>query len=196
MEKPTTLKVALPHNIFFMSTQAFTYWKSLPPWAKGVTAIVSVGVVVYSAALIRKGIKKAVDTGKEAKAVKDAQNDLSVLQKQGQHQSYQNGQYTAWADKIEVQFSGCDYSVGASSIGVLTDSGKVLMDIVKQLKNDVDFLKLISAYNVRTYDQCGLWPFAGNFTGSLYQAVSDELNESEIKIINDQLSKQGITKSF
>lgn len=179
-------------------SQAFKYYQDLPPWAKGVVAIVSVGVVVYSGVLIRKGIKKAVDHGREAKAVKDAQSDLAELKRQGQKQSYQDGQYTAWADKIEVQFSGCDFSQWSD--GVLgwsySGSGKVLSDIMAQLKNDVDFLKLIAAYGVRDYDQCGTWPFSGSFTGSLYQAVSDELHQKEILHVNAQLKKQGITKSF
>lgn len=180
-----------------MSTKAFSYWHDLPPWAKGVSAIVGIGVVVYAGVLIRKGIKKAVDTGKESKAVKDAQDDLNELKSKGQKQSYQDGQYTAWADKIEVQFSGCDWSVATGLPGnTLTASGRILMDIVKQLKNDVDFLKLVSAYGVRTYDQCGTWPFSGNFTGSLFQAVSDEIDSIELKKINEQLKANGVTKTF
>jgi hypothetical protein len=180
-----------------MTTQTFKYYHDLPPWAKGVVVIIGVGSLVYAGVLIRNGIRKAVDHGKEAKSVKDAQADLAELKSQGMKQTYQDGQYTAWADKIEVQFSGCDYSMGQDVIGLtLTASGKTLSDIVKLLKNDVDFLKLVSAYGVRTYDQCGTWPFSGNFTGSLFQAVSDELDEIEIKSINEQLQKQGITKNF
>lgn len=180
-----------------MSNKAYGYWHDLPPWAKGVTAIVGIGVVVYSAALIRKGIKQAVDTGKEAKSVKDANSDLAALKSSGMKQSYQDGQYTAWADKIEVQFSGCDFSIATGLPGnSLTGSGQTLMAIIKLLKNDVDFLKLVSAYGVRKYDQCGTWPFSGTFTGSLFQAVSDELDSTEVKQINDQLQKQGISKNF
>jgi hypothetical protein len=178
-------------------SKTFQVYHELPAWAKGVVVIAGVGAVVYSGFLIRKGIKKAVDHGREQKAVKDAKADISELQSQGMKATFQDGVYTGWADKIEVAFSGCDWSVGQDIIGLtLTSSGKALIDVCMQMKNDVDFLKLVSAYGTRTYDQCGIWPFAGDFTGSLYQAVSDEVDQTEIDYINVQLAKKGITKKF
>jgi hypothetical protein len=180
-----------------MSTKTFAVYHELPGWAKGVVVIAGVGAVVYTGFLIRKGIKKAVDHGREQKAVNDAKADLNELQGQGMKPSYQDGVYTGWADKIEVAFSGCDWSVGQDIVGLtLTSSGKSLLEVVKQMKNDVDFLKLVAAYGTRTYDQCGTWPFSGDFTGSLYQAVSDEIDQTEIDYINKQLAAKGITKKF
>jgi hypothetical protein len=99
----------------------------------------------------------------------------------------------AWADSIQKQFDGCDMSVGAGG-AVLTSSGQVLNDICIKLQNDADFLKLVAAYGVRTYDQCGY--FTGDFTGSLYQAVTDELSTSEVDAINKVLVKHNVTYRF
>jgi hypothetical protein len=180
-----------------MNKQTFQVYQELPPWAKGVVVIAACGAVVYTGFLIRNGIKKAIDHAREAKAVDAAKNDLSDLQSRGVNPSFGDSIFAGWADKIEVQFSGCDYSVGQNVLGMtLTVSGKTLLDVCKSLKNDADFLKLVTAYGVRTYDQCGTWPFSGSFTGSLYQAVSDELDAAEIAYINKQLASQGISQSF
>ena len=73
-------------------------------------------------------------------------------------------------------------------------SGEYLYKIILQLKNNVDFLKLQTAFGVRTYDQCGI--FNGDFTGNLTQAVNDELTASEIAELNKQLTKKGIVYRF
>jgi hypothetical protein len=56
--------------------------------------------------------------------------------------------------------------------------------------------KLVAVYGIRSYDQCGTWPFSGEFSGSLPSAVADELSEGEITTLNNYLKAQGITYRF
>jgi hypothetical protein len=67
--------------------------------------------------------------------------------------------------------------------------------IISKFKNDLDFLKLSTAWGVRTYDQCG-WGTGNVENATLSKAISDELNEGEISKINGALAKQGIKYRF
>ena len=121
-----------------------------------------------------------------------AQAELGQLASQGITPTFSEYQFKSWADSIRTQFNGCDLSFGTP--WRLTESGQTIYDIVKQFKNDADFLMLITVYGVRMYDQCG--PFTGNFKGNLYAAVKDELASDEIKTINSKLASNNITYRF
>jgi len=156
----------------------YNYWKDLPPIAKG---IIAVGGSVAGYFLIRKILKR--QPGKES--IADAQTELNNLQQQP---TYSDVQFSAWADRITNEFSGCDPTTTASLDG-FTTSGRTVNNIFKVLNNNADFLKLILAFGVRTYDQCGLFT---DFTGNLYSAVNDELTQSEISKLNATLTGRGI----
>ena len=111
-----------------------------------------------------------------------------------QQPTFTDLQYTSWADAIQEQFAGCDFSVALP--WELTASGKTVNNILKQLRTSGDFLRLVTAYGVREYDQCGVWPTAGNFKGNLYQSVADELEASEVSTLNETLNSKGITYRF
>lgn len=156
----------------------YNYWKDLPPIAKG---IIAVGGSVAGYFLIRKILKR--QPGKES--VADAQTELNNI---NQAPTYSDVQFSAWADRITNEFSGCDPTTTASLDG-FTVSGRAVNNIFKQLNNNADFLKLVLAFGVRTYDQCGLFT---DFTGNLYSSISDELTQSEISKLNATLTGRGI----
>lgn len=108
--------------------------------------------------------------------------------------TFTDAQFNIWADSIQQQFAGCDYSIALP--GQLTGSGKVLNNILKQLNNDADFAKLVITYGTREYDQCGIWPMSGNFRGNLNQAVTDELASNEISMLNSTLASRNIKYRF
>jgi len=160
---------------------AYRYWQGLPPIAKG---IIAVGGSVAGYFLIRKILKR--QPGKES--VKDAEDELS---NSAQNPTYSDVQYSSWSDRIANEFAGCDPTTTASIDG-FSMSGRTVNNIFKVLNNNADFLKLIIAYGVRTYDQCGLFV---NFTGNLYSAINDELTASEINKLNTTLKSKGIVYS-
>ena len=179
--------------------QRYNFYKDLPSWAKGVV-VVGVGVVGYIViSKVYKGIKKAADKSKESKTTKDITQELRDLQSQGIRKSFTDSQYKAWADIIQQQFDGCDFKQNVFDMsdplfgwaGTFSGSGKLVAGIFNQLKNNTDFAALVSAYGVRTYDQCGLW--TGNVTGNIYKAIADELDEGERKELNKKLASKAIT---
>lgn len=176
---------------------AYQYYKEMPTWAKGVTVV---GVLLVGYIAVKKGyqiVDNAIMKAKAKKSLKDIAVEQKVLEESGIRPSYSESQYKAWADSIQKQFDGCDVSMPVPVLpGVdLSYSGKVLYNILLQLKNDMDFLKLVKAWGTRTYDQCG-W-FTGDVeNATLYAAVSDELRSGEIKILNETLAGQGISYRF
>jgi hypothetical protein len=181
--------------------KVISLYKELPPWARGVIAVGGLAVVYFTARAIINKIKENQSLKDAKKTQQEFQDDLSDLKKRGVNPTFPASQYQGWADQIEKQFSGCDFQQNVFDMsdplffwaGTYSGSGKNLVSILKNFKNDADFASLVTAYKVRTYDQCGTWPFAGDFTGNLFAAISDELDQGEKDGINSMLAKQGIT---
>src|SRR5882757_3604324 len=155
----------------FKDSGAYKAFMSQPKVARGIEIGLALVVTYFAARGIWKFIKTRLDTAKNQKTINDLKSDISALGNRGISPSFPDSQYQGWADKIQNQFDGCDFSVPA--LWSYSTSGQTLADIIVQLKNDADFAKLVTAFGIRTYDQCGLW--TGNFTGNLFAAVSDEL---------------------
>lgn len=181
-----------------MDSKGFKYWESLPTWAKGVIAVGGLAAVYFAANGFIKRLKSKADEASSRLLLAQASDDLKNSIKNGNKPTFSDSQYLGWADTIETAFAGCDYS-DPDVFGIwlgFSDSGKVVANILKQLKNDSDFYKLTLAYGSRTYDQCGIPPFSDNFTGTLVKAIQDELSATEISKLNDILSSNGITQRF
>ena len=98
---------------------------------------------------IFKKINKAKTAQDSKESVKDAQNDIRVLQNTGIRASYSDTQYKSWANSLQQAFEGCDNSAnitwGADSplgtVSVWSTSGYKVAEIFNQLKNDIDYLR-------------------------------------------------------
>jgi len=117
----------------------YKYYKDLPGVAKAAV-LIGGGVILY---MVGKPIYlKLFPSDAQKKAILDnkaAEADLNQALKSGAKASYPDSQYSAWASKLADTFSGCD---------VLLLAGQPVRDILNQLKNDVDFLKLQKAYGI------------------------------------------------
>lgn len=176
--------------------KAFEVWSGLPTWAKGVIAVGGLAIVYFTTRSVLKGIKTKKSQKDQQQTVNQQSGELRNLLNLGVKLSYPEGQYKSWADSIQNQYEGCDsgqniFSKDVPLIGYWSGSGKKTKDIFEQLKNNADFLKLVQAWGVRTYDQCG-WG-TGDVTGNLYNAISDELDRGEIMGLNNILKKKNIT---
>jgi hypothetical protein len=184
-----------------MANKLFDYYKELPTWSKGVVAIGGIGIAFYIGYTFVKRIKDQAELIKQRQTVKEQEDEIEVKVKEGQKQTYQNSQYRAWADGIQKQFDGCDFAINRIILPSSSpewfgnenwsSSGAYIANIFLKLKNDIDFLKLNTAYGIRKFDQCG-WG-TGDFEGSLQGAITDELDESERGTLNKYISQQGIT---
>lgn len=185
-------------------TKVIDYYKDLPSWAKGVVIVAGVGLFAYAGIKLAKVIFPSDAKKKQKESVDKVKKDIAALAKQGIKPTYNESQYIQWADSLAAQFEGCDFGQPLFPAGMnawlpvgftgWSASGAKLANIALKIKNDMDFAKLVSAYGVRTHDQCGY--LTGNFTGSLPSAVSDELSQSEINTINKYLKAQKITYQF
>lgn len=182
-----------------MKDKAYSYYKELPPWAKGVVIVGGLFVVYLAGNAILRKLKDA-KTARDAKdAVRNSEAEKRRLQSQGVRPSYPSSQYNTWANSIQQAFDGCDptgqLSWGADSplgaVSFWSTSGFKVAKIFAELKNDLDYLSLTTAWGIRTYDACG-W-FTGDVKDvDLAKAISDELTAREISNLNEILRKKGI----
>lgn len=181
--------------------KVFKIWSDLPQWAKGVIAVGGIAIAYFTARGVIKLVKQSVASKDARKTQQEFENDIRDLGQQGINPTYPTSQYGSWASMIQTQFSGCDWRNNVFDMsdpllfwaGSFSESGKTVAAIFQKLNNNADFASLVTAYGSRTYDQCGTWPFAGDFTGNLFSAIQDELDQGERNELNKQLQRKGIT---
>lgn len=180
-----------------MKAGIFEYYKELPGWAKGGIVVGGIVIIGFTGYKIYKAIQNAVDQAKANKSIKDVSKERKAEEANGVGGSFTDSQYAGFASSLQTQFEGCDFSTVVPFFPGkdLTYSGRVLYNILVGFKNNVDFLKLVEAWGVRTYDACGIG--TGDVTNvNLYGAIQDELTSDEIVVINDLLRTKGITYTF
>ena len=182
-----------------MENKAYQYYKELPSWAKGVVVIGVLGVSYLFANQIIKKIREEAEKKKAEENLNQSRSELQQQQQNGVPSTFPKSQYDAMATEISDEFDGCDPS--GLNFGIVSEyldlstSGKKVYDIVGKLNNNRDFLELVDSFGVRTWDACGV--MNGDVQNkTLYQGVTNELNQGEIKFINKYLKQRGITYQF
>ena len=182
-----------------MANKVYQYYKELPSWAKVVIGGIAIAYFTTKQfiARIKAQNKKKVDMA----TVVEQKKEINNLEKTGLRATFPDSQYKAWADAIKDAFDGCDPSLRVPILAPTSlwnknwsSSGAKFVNIIYKFKNDLDFLKLSEAWGVRSYDQCG-WG-TGDVTGTLSNAVADELDETEVTAINNALAKQNIKYKY
>lgn len=157
----------------------FRFYDPLPPIGKAAVMVFG-GVVVYTGYNL---IKDHFDRAGSRKSVNEFGGELDELANKGVLPSYTNAQYAAWANEIQRSFTGCD---------PLNTSAFTMIAILKSMRNNADFAKLVTSYGIRTYDDC----LFGRVSGDLYTAVDSELNFLDKGSLNKVLRDRGITYRF
>ena len=185
-----------------MANKFYDYYKDIPTWAKGVVVVGGIAIVYFTAKSFLKKVKANAEKEKAMETVTYQKKEEKQLEETGLRATFSDSQYKAWADALQNQFDGCDIDISDFTFwGNLfkgftgSNSAKKLVSIISKFKNDLDFLKLSTAWGIRTYDQCG-WGTGNVENATLSKAVSDELNETEISTINKTLAKSGIKYKF
>jgi len=168
-----------------MANNVYSYYKELPSWAKGVVVIGGIAIVYFTSKQLISRIKGQSEEKKMRESIITQESELKNKLDTGLRLSYPDSQYQSWATQIASEFAGCDPA---------NSSFSKFMNIIYKLKNDVDFLKLSTSFDIKTYDQCGLWN--GDFKGNLHEAVNDEFDNNELLKINKALQNQKITYQF
>jgi hypothetical protein len=149
--------------------------KDTPQWAKGVIALAAIG----GGYLLFRAVKKKAD---EAKGIKPSasselpSNISSDIKEQAKKTplSYPLSVYDTYAQDLY----GAMYRFGTEE--------STIFRIMGYMKNDADVLQLIKAFGVRKAGAGQM--FAGN--GTLNEFFSDELDSTDIGIINKTLASK------
>ena len=167
-----------------MSNKIYQVYTEMPTWAKGIVVVGGLAVIYFTGNKIWRIIQAKRDLAKEKATLRKTESEFSKLSQSGFKPSYLPSVYTNWADTIETQFNG---------IECCGNSYTKVKNIIKLFKGDADYLALVIAYGIRKYDT----PFGfSDFTGTLNQAITDELNSTEIELLNDILASKKITYKF
>jgi hypothetical protein len=116
--------------------------------------------------------------------VKNSNDDLKKLAKDGIKPSYTASQYSGWSSSLAEAFNDC----GTNFVTV--------SDIIDKMKNDADVLTLINIYGTRSYGSCLLAGEWDDKEYSLPKAMESELSSGQKQEINQKLSKKGIKYQF
>jgi hypothetical protein len=146
----------------------------LPPWAKGVVAVAVIGVVGYAIFKITQKVGNTEEA--DRKEDNEVQNELQNEIKK-KPASYPDSQYRTFANTIET--AGFDLGTDEDAI----------YSTFRKLKNNTDYLKLLTAWgkpNRKVYE----WGVGRNMT--LPQYIRWEMDDSEVKKVNDILQSKGI----
>jgi len=147
----------------------------LPPWAKGVVAVVAIGAAGYAIYKVTQMLNG--DDEQDAKETGEVQLEIERESKK-KPASYADSQYRTFANTIET--AGFDTGTDEAAI----------YSTFRKLKNNTDYLKLLNAWgkpNRKVYE----WGVGRNMT--LPQYIRWEMNDSEVKKVNDILQSKGIT---
>jgi hypothetical protein len=183
-------------------SKVFKVYQDLPQWAKGVVVVGGLVVTYIVGNTIYKRIKAFSDSADAQNKLRQLEDDLDKKIKQGQQPTFSSTQYNNFADSIQTEFEGCDYTtpfIPVPTTWILnigwSNSGASLFNILYQFNNDVDFLALQKAFATRTISKG--WYCGGDYTNvTLSQAVNKQLNSQEINAVNKLLTQKGITYRF
>lgn len=185
------------------------FWESLPTWSRGVTIVLSIGIVGYAGYTIYQNSKTKKEEQKLLEDQIQASKELDELANNGIKPTLTETDFKQLIDTILTQFKGCDPSFNSFGIfhdpknikkakikSYYSDSGQVIYNFVDTIQNDADFLAMVGIWGKQTYQDCfeglGVPPTTATFTA----AVNKELDSKEIVALNTLLSSKGITKRF
>lgn len=148
-------------------------FKGLPPYAKGIIALVVTIGAAGVAYLIYKGVKKATDRGRDNTSNKTetaVRDDLNQAINSGQKLSFPKSAYAGAAETILRLLDGCE----------MTDSElQAIGEVIKVVKKPIDWLQLCDSFGQKDVSDCGTWGFAKT-RYSLPALLADQLDTSVI----------------
>ena len=188
---------------FFQKFTSIYTDKSINGWVRGI-AWIGTAVTIY---IVGNGIVKIVNANKSAanSAATAAQLDNEIANKENptdpnaaaQTPSYSDSQYNNFADAIQTALSGCDFTISITAFGVLSSDGQSIYNVLKNLNNDVDFLKLQKAFGTRTLTKHWYCGYLGDIVNvDLATAMARIINVMELDYFNNYMASKGITYKF
>jgi len=176
----------------------FKVYQELPPWAKGVAVVGGMAILYVVGSTIYKRVQQVSNDAEEKVKLEKIQQEIDSQSSGGQKASYTDIQFSNFADEAQNAFTNCRLPIVpcATYLGAVCQSNsfREFYPIIKELKNDVDFLQLQKTFGVRTISKS--WVCGGDIRMNLPTLVKDQLNKYEIQTINETLAKNGIKYRF
>jgi hypothetical protein len=173
-------------------------YEELPPWARGVVIVGLLGVTYIVGSTIYKRVQRISSDAEEKAKLDQIQRELDSKKSSGERATFTDIQFNNFADASQNAFTNCRLPIVPcpTYLGLVCQSNsfREFYPIIKQLKNDVDFLQLQKAFGIRTVTKS--WACGGDIRMNLPTLVKDQLNSYEIKTINSTMAEKGITYSF
>lgn len=164
-------------------------YKNLPPWSRGIIAIVGVGAVAFVGFKLYKSVFPSLQERQSRQLINEVESEVKGFQNQGMKQSFTDSQYNAFANDI---YEGMRYAVG--------DNYANVERILLSMNNDLDVAKLIKAFGIRQDYAFGIPTGSGK---DLITFVNSELGEDyggltryRVDRINTNWKKKGIKYQF
>jgi len=174
-----------------MANKAFEYYKQLPTWAKGVVIVGGIAVTYIFASQIVGSIRRKNEEKKQLAEVDSANNDLSVLAKNGVKPTLSKSSLEAMSSAIIDAVNGCG-----------TSNDKVYAQFQK-VSNDADVLAFITTFGLRKKQRCifsddARESFYSQYTPamSLSAHLQSDMSQGEINKINKILASKKIKYQF
>ena len=156
----------------------YKYYKDLPPWAKGVVVVGSLGIAYLIGSKIYIALKP------KPQDVINIENDISYLSNK-MKASYPDAAYDNYAEII--------YQAQRTSVG--NDSSSI-QDVAKLMMNDLDVAKLIKSYGTRQDYAFSIPTDKFTLLGAMRKGITSDLFGAfsyRIGSINDDWDSKGIT---
>lgn len=161
-----------------MTDNVYKYYKDLPPWAKGVVVVGTLGI----AYIIGSKIYAAAQP--KPKEIINVQNDID---------KYQSSMKPTYGDAAYDEYANTIYQAQRTSLG--NDSGTI-QDVALLMKNDLDVAKLIQAFGSRQDYAFGFPTEKYTLLGAMRKGIEADLYGAfsyRIGKINSDWESKGIT---
>ena len=156
---------------------------NLPMWSKGVIGVLIAGGGAFALFKIYQYFGKLKEQQGQQAELDTTKDQIKTLTATGKKATLTKPQIDQIANKLQTAFNGYGTDYDA------------IVNILVQIKNDIDLLSVRSAYGIRKISS-GTFNFATNFEGTLDQTMIEELNSSDIQKINLILASKGIMNRF
>lgn len=155
----------------------------IPSWAVGVIAVAGVLAVGGVAYIIYKSLKKSSESKEEKDVIDNATKELRDEVKNNAP-SWPDSVYSTTANYIFQNLDGCETSGTELN---------VVKEVLRVVKTQTDWLKLVKAFGVRDVDDCG--PLSGSTKYELGGLLKEQL-DSTVYLASEKIGNKTFNGTY
>ena len=159
----------------------------IPSWAVGVIAVAGVLAVGGAAYIVYKAVKKQKENKDERDVKNEASNELKDAIASNIKPSWPDSVYRSTADLIQQKLDGCESPFSTAELDVVKE-------LLRVVKNQADWLKLVNTFGVREIADCGSWGMSKT-KYNLGGLLKDQL-DSSFGMLSEKLGDKSYTGQY